>query len=97
MKGSSCVLDNLLDEVVGPLITQDGGELYVVECSIERLHLHLRGRFSGCAGNPLVIQRVIAPALETVAPGCGLRVSSGELLPEGASRWTAPEGQEGTD
>lgn len=82
-------LATLLDEVLAPLIVADSGELYILEATREQLHLHLRGRFSGCPGNTLVIQRLIEPAVAAVFPDCAVRVSSGELVPPGARRWTA--------
>jgi Fe-S cluster biogenesis protein NfuA len=81
-------LEQALREVVGPLVVADRGELYVAHLDAKQVHLHLRGEFSGCPGNSLVIQKVIEPALRQAAPDAQIWVSSGELLPEGAQRWT---------
>lgn len=80
-------LNAVLRTVIGPLITQDSGELFVAQLSAAEVHLHLRGRFSGCAGNQLVIQHVIEPALRRAAPDARISISSGELIPEGAQQW----------
>jgi Fe-S cluster biogenesis protein NfuA len=87
----SDALQAVLRTVIGPLITQDAGELFVARLSQTEVHLHLRGRFSGCAGNQLVIQHVIEPALRRAAPSAQISISSGELIPEGAERWTPSE------
>jgi Fe-S cluster biogenesis protein NfuA len=84
----SDALHAVLRNVIGPLVTQDAGELFVAQLSSTSVHLHLRGRFSGCAGNQLVIQHVIEPALRRAAPEAQISVSSGEIIPAGAERWS---------
>jgi Fe-S cluster biogenesis protein NfuA len=76
-----------LDTIVEPMVRADGGELFVSELSSTKVVLHLRGRFSGCPGNTLVIRRVIEPALLVGAPRATVSVSTGELVPEGALPW----------
>lgn len=78
----------LLDEVLGPLVERDSGELHVVEHSSTLLTLHLAGAFAGCPGNTLAIRRVIEPIVRAHHPGIRLSITSGALVPEGATRWT---------
>lgn len=89
MPSAYTTVDQVLKELIAPLIEQDGGELFVVRQDDTELRLHLRGRFSGCPGNTLVIRRVIEPAVLAVAPGLRISVSSGVLVPERALRCQA--------
>lgn len=73
-----------LRDVLVPLLEADGGEVYLVHLDVDELHLHVTGRFSGCPGNTLVERRILEPALNSVAPGMNLRVTSGPLIPESA-------------
>ena len=77
----------LLDEVLGPLVERDAGELHVVEHSSSLLSLHLAGAFAGCPGNTLAIRRVIEPIVRAQHPGIRLSITSGALIPDGATRW----------
>jgi Fe-S cluster biogenesis protein NfuA len=79
-------LKGALAAVVAPLIEADGGELFLVPARGRVVHLHLRGRFSGCPGNPLVIEPVLRPVVEAADPAAKVQVTSGALLPEGAER-----------
>jgi Fe-S cluster biogenesis protein NfuA len=71
-------------EVVAPLIHADGGQIYLVNASEDRVSLHLAGRFSGCPGNTLAKRRVIEPAITSVAPGAQVTLTSGVIVPPGA-------------
>lgn len=84
MPGIYTTIDQVLKDLVAPLVEEDGGELFVVQHDESELLLHLRGRFSGCPGNTLAIRRVIEPAVLAVAPTLRITVSSGELIPEHA-------------
>lgn len=84
-------LHHVLNAVVGPLVTADRGELFALVTEPTALHLHLRGRFSGCPGNTLVIRKVIEPLVRAAVPGVRLTVTAGDLIPDGAERWTAPD------
>ncbi len=79
-------LKNVLRRVIAPLIEADDGELYLVPASTKVVHLHLRGRFSGCPGNGLVTQHVLRPVITASRPSAQIQVTSGALLPEGAER-----------
>lgn len=84
-------LSDVMQRLVAPLVLADRGELYVVRLDREVIELHLRGRFSGCPGSPLAIREVLEPALRLAAPEAEIRISSGEVLPEGARLWSASE------
>lgn len=88
---SNSPLQRLLDEIVGPLVEQDAGELHVSTASETQLNLHLGGAFSGCPGNTLAIRRVIDPILRARLPMVRLSVTSGALIPPGAVRWNPSE------
>ena len=79
-------LERIVRTVLAPLVEADGGELYLVRIEDGEVELHLTGRFSGCAGNELVTQRVLHPALRRANPAVRLTVSSGRLIPERATR-----------
>ena len=81
---------DVLQRILEPLIRADGGSLYAVEATQERVALHLAGRFSGCPGNALVTRRVIGPLIASVAPRAQLTVTAGQLLPQGAQRIEPP-------
>ena len=72
-------------EVLAPLVQADGGDLYLVSVEETGVSLHVTGRFSGCAGNTLVRRQVFEPPLAAVAPGITLTLTSGPLIPVGAS------------
>lgn len=81
-------LKQALGDVVEPLVRADRGELYVVQLSSQAVSLHLRGQFSGCPGNALVIRQVIEPVLNAAAPDVRVTVTAGETLPEQAQSWS---------
>jgi len=67
------------------MIWADQGELYLVMADERTVALHLRGRFSGCPGNTLVVRRIIEPLISATLPNARVILSSGYLIPEGAS------------
>ena len=79
-------IERVAREVLSPLVQADGGDLYLVSIGETGVSLHVTGRFAGCAGNTLVRRRVFEPALAAVAPGVTLTLTSGPLIPAGASR-----------
>ncbi|MBX3127123.1 MAG: NifU family protein [Polyangiaceae bacterium] len=79
-------LDQVVREVLAPLLRADGGELHLVVLDGTRVHLHLSGRFAGCPGNTLAKNRVLLPALRAVDPDAELVLTSGALVPEGAEK-----------
>lgn len=79
-------LKRVLTRVAAPLVESDHGELYWVPGTPDTVHLHLRGRFSGCPGNGLVSEHVLRPMVEAVHPAKRLVITSGAILPAGATR-----------
>lgn len=76
----------VVQEIVGPLVRADGGEIYLVHAADDAVVLHLAGRFAGCPGNTLAKRRVIEPAILAVAPGAQVTVTSGVIVPPNATR-----------
>ena len=77
-------LEKVLRSVLQPLIAADGGQLYIVSSTEDKLHLHLTGQFSGCPGNVLAGNHIIGPAIQTVAPDLQVELTWGITLPENA-------------
>jgi Fe-S cluster biogenesis protein NfuA len=73
-------------ELVAPLVRADGGELYVVSATTEDIHIHLAGTCAGCPGAVLTTERLVQPALASVAPRATVRVTTGWRIPEGATK-----------
>jgi Fe-S cluster biogenesis protein NfuA len=78
----------VLQALVAPLVHADGGELYLIRAEGDEVALHLAGTCSGCPGATLTTRGVIEPVLRTVLPQLRLLVTTGMLVPEGASRLT---------
>jgi Fe-S cluster biogenesis protein NfuA len=76
----------LCREVLAPLIEADGGILHVVLHSADDVHLHLSGTCAGCPGSTFTRDRVLGPALASVAPKAKLRLTTGVRIPDGAVR-----------
>ena len=68
------------------MVESDEGELFLVEDSGRDVHLHLRGRFAGCPGNELVTDQVVRPLIQAIRPQANVKISSGAILPDGATR-----------
>jgi Fe-S cluster biogenesis protein NfuA len=79
-------LKEALAKVIAPMVESDEGELFLVADKGREVHLHLRGRFSGCPGNELVTEQVLRPLITSIRPQAKLQVSSGAILPDGAER-----------
>ena len=84
-------LIDVLREVLAPMIRADRGELYLVAAENDVVALHLRGRFSGCPGNTLVVRRIIEPLVSAKLPHARVILSSGYILPEGAALLAPPD------
>jgi len=52
----------LIDQVVRPLIQVDGGDIEIVEVSESRLIVRLTGTCSGCPGRPYTLRGVVERA-----------------------------------
>ena len=79
-------IERVVREVLAPLVRADGGDLYLVSVEDTGVSLHVTGRFSGCPGNTLARRRIFEPPLTAVAPGITVTLTSGPLIPSGASR-----------
>jgi Fe-S cluster biogenesis protein NfuA len=73
-------------EIVAPLVTTDGGELYLVRFDGDDVHIHLAGTCAGCPGASITGDKVILPALRAAVPKVRLVVTTGIRVPEGATR-----------
>jgi Fe-S cluster biogenesis protein NfuA len=73
-------------DVLAPLIEADGGEMYLVGIIGDEIHIHLAGTCAGCPGSTLTKDRVLGPALHSIAPKATLRVTTGIRIPTGAVR-----------
>ena len=71
-------------DVLAPLVRADGGEMYVVGITVDEVHIHLAGTCAGCPGASLTRDRVLEPALASVAPKLSLRLTTGWNVPDGA-------------
>ncbi len=73
-----------LAEFVAALVKADGGEIYLVSASPDDVHLHLTGTCAGCPGAAITRERLLEPAVRSVAPKATVRVTTGWRVPEGA-------------
>lgn len=73
-------------EVLAPLVRADGGEMYFVGLTVEEVHLHLAGTCAGCPGAQLTRDRILEPALASIAPKITLKLTTGWNIPEGAQK-----------
>jgi Fe-S cluster biogenesis protein NfuA len=76
----------LCRDVLAPLVEADGGTLYLVVVTPDDVHFHLGGTCAGCPGSTFTRDRVLGPALQSVAPKATLRVTTGIRIPDGAMR-----------
>jgi Fe-S cluster biogenesis protein NfuA len=54
----------LVDEILGPLIKADGGQIELVGIVDKRLLVRLTGTCSGCPGRPYTLARIVEPAVK---------------------------------
>lgn len=89
----SSELKATLENILAPMIESDKGELFLVSATDQHIVLHLRGKFAGCPGNGLVAEHIITPLVRAVLPGARVDVTSGAILPDGATKISAtPQG-----
>jgi Fe-S cluster biogenesis protein NfuA len=79
-------IERVVRDVLAPLVSADGGELWLVTAEESTVVIHLGGRYAGCPGNTLAKRRVIEPAIWAVAPRAQVTLTSGVLVPDGAQR-----------
>jgi Fe-S cluster biogenesis protein NfuA len=75
-----------LSEVIVPLVTFEGGEVYFSCVSEREVSIHLAGRYSGSPAAALVYQELALPLIESVAQGTLVSLSSGNIIPPGAEK-----------
>jgi Fe-S cluster biogenesis protein NfuA len=75
-------------ELVAPLVTADGGEIYVVSVTADDVHIHLAGACAGCPGAALTKEHLLAPAIAAVNPKLAITLTTGWKVPGGAERIT---------
>jgi Fe-S cluster biogenesis protein NfuA len=80
----------ICEDILGPLIRADGGELFIVAIEADSIALHLAGKCSGCPGATLTSSAIIEPAIRAVAPSIRVVVTSGFQIPEGAALVAQP-------
>ncbi len=86
MADKSDALKKMLRDVLAPLLSADGGELYLVVLNKKEVKLHLAGKLSGSPGTTIATERIIAPAVKAVNNKLKLTVTSGWAVPKGAER-----------
>ena len=78
----------VLSDIVMPLVRNEGGRLYVVSIEQDRLAVHLAGRLGGAPGVRIFGRKILEPAIHSVAPQAQVILTTGCLIPEGASEIT---------
>jgi Fe-S cluster biogenesis protein NfuA len=73
-------------EILAPLVQADGGEMYLVTADADEVHIHLAGTCAGCPGATHTRDRVLEPAIASIAPKAALKVTTGWLVPKGAEK-----------
>jgi len=73
-------------EVLAPLVRVDGGELHLLRFDGDDVHIHLSAACAGCPGATLTADKVLQPALTSVAPKIRVILTTGVRAP------SAPEG-----
>jgi Fe-S cluster biogenesis protein NfuA len=59
-------VESIVDEVLRPLVSVDGGEVEIVSNTSDEIVLVLRGACAGCPGRVYTTSNVIEPLLRTV-------------------------------
>lgn len=60
--------------------------MYVVGVTVDEVHIHLAGTCAGCPGAQLTRDRVLEPAIASIAPKMSLRLTTGWNVPQGAQK-----------
>ncbi len=75
----------VLKEIIAPLVEADGGRLLLVAIDFDQVTIHLAGRLAGTPGLGLFCRNVLEPAIHSVAPAARVVLTTGFLIPAGAS------------
>jgi len=70
-------VERVCQEVLAPLVATDGGVLEILRFDGDDIYIHLSGACAGCPGVSLTTDKIILPALRSVAPKIRVVVSSG--------------------
>jgi Fe-S cluster biogenesis protein NfuA len=79
-------VERVCREVLAPLVRVDGGELHLLRFDGDDVHIHLSAACAGCPGATLTADKVLQPALTSVAPKIRVILTTGVRAP------SAPEG-----
>jgi len=77
-------MERALREIVAPLISHDGGALYLVAASQVEVTLHLAGRYAGSPACQLVFDSLLRPLIQLHCPNANIAMTHGISVPEGA-------------
>jgi len=83
------LIRQILTEILAPMVSAEGGELYLTTIHDREIAIHLAGRFAGSPGAGLIYQELALPLIEAVAPGTSVHWSSGRIIPNGAEELKA--------
>lgn len=89
MSSRTQVIRQVLTEVLVPMVTSEGGELYLICVSENEVAIHLTGRYSGSPAATLLCQELALPLIDAVAKGTIVNWSSGRLVPPNAEKLVA--------
>jgi Fe-S cluster biogenesis protein NfuA len=64
-------------DILAPLVRVDGGELQVLRFEGDDVHIHLSAACAGCPGATLTADKVIQPALTSIAPAIRVVLTTG--------------------
>lgn len=70
-------VERICQEVLGPLVATDGGALEILRFDGDDVYIHLSGACAGCPGVSFTTDKIILPALRSVAPKIRVFVSTG--------------------
>jgi Fe-S cluster biogenesis protein NfuA len=70
-------VERVCRDVLAPLVLTDGGALEVLRFEGDDIYIHLSGACAGCPGAALTTDKIILPALRSVAPKIRVVVSTG--------------------
>jgi Fe-S cluster biogenesis protein NfuA len=70
-------IERVCREILAPLVRVDGGELHLLRFEGDDVHIHLSAACAGCPGATLTADKVLQPALTSVAPKARLVLTTG--------------------
>lgn len=79
-------IERICSDILAPLVRSDGGEMHLVRCEGDEVHIHLSGACAGCPGASITGDKILLPALRAAAPKIRLVLSTGVRIPPGAQK-----------